>query len=123
MSIPTLPAGTLPPDYEEVLHWQVTQNIGRVIILNFLTLPLALVTGIAFFIFLFRFGEPPIVKFYDSTLEVILLFLSTALVLLVHEWVHGIAMQLYGARPKYGIIWKGLMLYASSPGYAFRRNQ
>jgi hypothetical protein len=41
----------------------------------------------------------------------------------VHEWVHGLAMQVYGARPKYGIIWKGLMLYATSPGFAYQRNQ
>jgi hypothetical protein len=31
-------------------------------------------------------------------------------------------MQIFGAVPKYGIIWKGLMLYATSPGYAYRRN-
>ena len=123
MSIPALPPGTLPPNYQEVLHWKVTQSIWLVIILNLLTLPLGLVIGIAFFIFLFQFGEPPIVKFYDSNLELILLFLSTALVLLVHEWVHGIAMQVYGARPRYGIVWKGLMLYAGAPGHAFRRNQ
>jgi hypothetical protein len=31
-------------------------------------------------------------------------------------------MQTYGAKPKYGILWKGPMLYATSPGYAYRRN-
>lgn len=123
MSVPTLPPGTMPSDYKEVLFWKVTQNIWRVITLNLLALPLGLIIGVAFFIFLFQFGQPPIVKFYNSKQELILLFLSTALVLLVHEWVHGITMQAYGARPKYGIIWKGLMFYASAPGYAFRRNQ
>src|SRR5688572_23483848 len=123
MSVLTLPPGTLPPNYEQVLHWRVTQSIWRVIILNLLALPLGLIIGVAFFIFLFQFGRPPIVKFYDSNQFLIFALLSTAMVLIVHEWVHGIAMQAYGARPKYGIIWKGLMLYASAPGHAFRRNQ
>jgi hypothetical protein len=123
MSVSISPHGTMPPHYKEVLHWNVTQNIWRVIILNLLALPLGLIIGVVFFIFLFQFGQPPIVKFYNSNQFLIMFFLSTAMVLIVHEWVHGITMQAYGARPKYGIIWKGLMLYASAPGYAFRRNQ
>jgi hypothetical protein len=31
-------------------------------------------------------------------------------------------MRIFGARPKYGILWKGLMFYATSPGYAYHRN-
>lgn len=123
MSNPNLPAGSLPPNYEEVMYWNVTQNMWRVILLNIASVPLGLLMGIAFFIFLFKFGQPPIVKFYYSTEGLILLFLSLALVLFLHEWVHGIAMQAYGARPKYGIIWKGFMLYATAPDFAYRRNQ
>jgi hypothetical protein len=41
---------------------------------------------------------------------------------ILHELTHGLAMQMFGARAKYGIIWKGLMLYATSPGYAYHRN-
>jgi len=44
------------------------------------------------------------------------------LTFILHELTHGLAMQMFGAKPKYGIIWKGLMLYATSPGYAYRRN-
>ena len=99
MSVPTLPTGTLPPNYEQVLHWRVTQSIWRVIILNILALPLGLIIGAAFFIFLFQFGRPPIVKFYNSNQFLLFALLSTAMVLFVHEWVHGIAMQSYGARP------------------------
>lgn len=44
------------------------------------------------------------------------------LTFVLHEWTHGLVMQMFGAKPKYGIIWKGLMLYATSPGYAYRRN-
>jgi hypothetical protein len=44
------------------------------------------------------------------------------LTFVLHELTHGLTMQMFGASPKYGIIWKGLMLYATSPGYAYRRN-
>ena len=86
-------------------------------------MPLGIVIGMGFFAFLILFGRPPIVRIAGSSLEGILLLLSLVLVLILHEWVHGLTMQAYGARPRYGIIWKGLMLYASAHGYAFRRNQ
>lgn len=123
MSVPTLPPGALPPDYKEVLHWRVTQSIWRVIILNLLTVPLGIVIGTGFFTFLILFGRPPIVRITGTSQEWIMLLFSLVLVLILHEWVHGVAMQAYGARPRYGIIWKGFMLYASAHGYAFRRNQ
>ena len=123
MSMPTLHSDSLPADYKEVLHWRVTENIRRVIILNLLTVPLGIVIGTGFFAFLILFGRPPIVRIDGSSQEWILLLLSLVLVLILHEWVHGLTMQVYGARPRYGIIWKGLMLYASAQGYAFRRNQ
>jgi hypothetical protein len=40
----------------------------------------------------------------------------------LHELMHGLVMHMFGAKPKYGIIWKGMMFYATSPGYAFHRN-
>ena len=123
MSVPASPPGSLPPDYKEVLHWRVTQSIWRVIILNLLTVPLGIVIGTGFFIFLILFGRPPIVRIAGSSLQWILLLLCLVLVLILHEWVHGFTMQAYGARPRYGIIWKGLMLYSSAPGYPFIRNQ
>jgi hypothetical protein len=44
------------------------------------------------------------------------------LTLVLHELTHGWIMQVFGAKPKYGIIWKGLMFYATSPEYAYHRN-
>ena len=40
----------------------------------------------------------------------------------LHELTHGMAMQIFGAKPKFGILWKGLMFYATSPEYAYHRN-
>jgi hypothetical protein len=51
-----------------------------------------------------------------------LAFAGIVLTLILHELIHGLAMRLYGARPRYGVIWKGLMFYATSPGFAYRRN-
>jgi len=33
-----------------------------------------------------------------------------------------VVMWLFGATPRYGFLWKKLMFYATSPGYAYRRN-
>jgi hypothetical protein len=41
---------------------------------------------------------------------------------MVHELPYGMAMQIFGEKPKYGIIWKVLMFYATSPEYAYHRN-
>jgi hypothetical protein len=51
-----------------------------------------------------------------------LVFAGILLTLVFHELTHGLVMQMFGARPRYGVIWKGLMFYATSPGFAFRRN-
>ena len=32
-------------------------------------------------------------------------------------------IRIFGAKPRYGVLWKGLMFYATAPGYAFPRNQ
>jgi hypothetical protein len=32
-------------------------------------------------------------------------------------------MRLFGARPRYGVLWKYGMFYATAPGYAFQRNE
>ena len=68
------------------------------------------------------FGKPSEIRSVDSSEKLILLF-GILLVIVLHEFAHGVAMQTFGARPKYGFIWKGLMFYATAPGYAFRRNQ
>ena len=39
------------------------------------------------------------------------------------EWLHGITMKIFGAKPQYGIKWKQLLFYATCPGHAFHRNQ
>jgi len=116
-------SGELPPTYEEVLYWKVTQKIWRVILMNLLSLPLAVVFGGLFLVVVLIVGEPFQVKSVRPGRELILFLVGILLVGPLHELAHGIAMMTFGAKPRYGIMWMGLMLYATAPGYAFKRGQ
>ena len=68
-----------------------------------------------------RLGKlPPNVGFGLS--EIGLVLVGVLLTLVLHELTHGLIMQMFGAKPQYGFLWKGMMLYATSPGYAYHRN-
>lgn len=114
--------GKAPTDYEEVLYWKVTQKTSRIVILNLLSIPLAIFWGIIFIDLVYIYGNPPEITSGDSN-NFGPLLIGILLVVVLHELAHGIAMQIFGAKPKYGIIWKGLMFYATAPSYAFKRNQ
>ena len=45
------------------------------------------------------------------------------MVMAFHEFTHGLLMQRFEARPRFGLFLTGLMIYAKAPGYAFKRNQ
>jgi hypothetical protein len=114
--------GAVPADYHEVLYWQITQSGWRLTVVNLLSLPMAALWGFVFF------GWAALLNRMPQTLEArsgeMLSLLAALLVIVVlHEVVHGLAMYAYGARPKFGILWQGMMLYATAPGYAFRRNE
>jgi hypothetical protein len=115
-------SGNLPSNYEEVLYWRITERTSRILLMNALSIPLALVFAFGFLNFVQSFGQPPPIISFDLT-QTALLLLGVPLVFILHELAHGIAMRLFGAQPQYGIFWKGLMFYATSPGYAFPRNQ
>jgi hypothetical protein len=122
MSTSNIIPGRQPPEYKEVLYWKISEKSSRVIIMNILSIPLAIAFGIGFFVFVALFGRPQ-----KITIEILnfglILIIGIIAVVVLHELAHGIAMQAYGAQAKYGFIWKGLMFYATSPGYAFQRNQ
>ena len=115
--------GALPEDYHEVLSWKVTGKPIRVIVLNVFGVILFVIFGMVFSSIAIRVGKLP----SDGNLqfglgEMGLALAGIVVTFVLHELTHGLVMQLFGAKPKYGIIWKGLMLYATSPGYAYRRN-
>ena len=118
---PILTSGSLPDDYQEVLHWRVTEKPIRVVtaqILGVLSLDLF---GVIFGSLAASLGKLKLQgEFGLGTIG--LVFAGIVLTLVLHELTHGLLMQMFGAKPRYGILWKGIMLYATSPGYAYRRN-
>jgi hypothetical protein len=119
----SLTPGAVPPNYHEVLYWKITQSRGRLVILNLIAIPLLLVSSAFFFLFAVLFGRVLEAKVTGSTTELVVLLVAIAILIVLHELTHGITAQFYGAHPQYGFLWKGLMFYATMPGYAFTRNQ
>jgi len=118
-----LASGALPENYQEVLSWKVTGKPIRVIALNIVGIILFVIFGMIFSSMAFGLGKMPSEGNFRLGLgEMGLAVAGIVATFILHELTHGLTMQMFGASPKYGIIWKGLMLYATSPGYAYRRN-
>lgn len=116
-------SGVLPENYQEVLSWKVTGKPMRLIALNIVGAILFILLGMIFSSLAIGLGKMPSEgNFRLGLLEMGLVIAGIVLTLILHELTHGLVMQMFGAKPKYGIIWKGLMLYATSPGYAYHRN-
>jgi len=115
--------GALPPNYQEVLYWKITQSRWRLLALNLVSLPLFVVWGAAFLLFAAAFGRLLEAKITGTPSELVVLLAALALTIFLHELAHGVTARFYGARPEYGFLWPGLMFYATTPGYAFTRNQ
>ena len=112
--------GTLPNGYQEVLYYRLNKPI-RAIVLQVLSIPLFVVFGLIFLNIAIGLGKLPSHVQIGLT-EMILLFAGILLTLVLHELTHGVVMQMFGAKPRYGVLWKQAMFYATTPGYAYRRN-
>jgi len=116
-------AGALPAAYHEVLYWRVTEKPSRLIVVQALALVSFFLFGLLFVSLAISLGKLPTSgSFTLGWRESGALLIGIVLTLVVHELTHGLVMRLAGATPRYGIVWKGLMLYATSPGYAYQRN-
>jgi len=118
---PILTSGSLPNNYQEILNWKVTEKRSRVISLNILGVLLFVIFGLVFFNIAIRLGKLPSQGEYGLR-ETGLAFAGILLTFVLHELTHGLFMRIFGARPRYGILWKGMMFYATAPGYAYHRN-
>ena len=115
------PSGALPDGYHEVLYWRVTDKPVRVIVLQAVGVLLLLVFGVIFFSIAGSLGRMP-TQGNIGPLEIGLMLVAILLTFVLHEATHGLVMRALGARPQYGILWKSAMLYATSPGFSYRRN-
>lgn len=121
MNSPTLPPGSLPENYQEVLYWRITGQPARVIALNLAGLVLFVAFCALFSALAAGLGK--MVSSFELGLGAFgILILGVVLALTLHELTHGIAMQIFGAKPKYGALWAQMMFYATAPGFAFARN-
>lgn len=115
--------GVLPGLYQEVLYWRVTDSTSRLLAAQALAVAGFLIFGWVFISLAITLGAMPASGTFVLELgPMILLLIGVVLTLIAHEGVHGLAMSFSGAKPRYGILWKGLMLYATAPGFAFTRN-
>ena len=117
---PNLISGTLPGNYQEALNWKVTEKRSRVITVNIAGLCLFVVFGLIFSGLAASLGK--LHEFRIGLRELGSVLIAIVLIVILHELVHGLFMRIFGARPKYGVLWKGLMFYATSPEYAYQRN-
>jgi hypothetical protein len=116
------PSASLPDHYQQVLYWRLTGSRARLILIQALAIPLFILSGLFFFQIALHLGNLPSSFSIDlnqvgSTLAAILI------TIVLHEWLHGMTMKLFGAKPQYGFKWKQLLFYATCPGHAFQRNQ
>ena len=114
--------GQVPEGYREVLYWRLFENRTQWLWINLLGVPmgllgLALLGGLAW-----ALGRDPWLAF-EGFLGRLALAAGVLLTLSLHELAHGLAMQAFGARPRYGVKWEAGALYATAPGYAFTRAQ
>ncbi len=107
--------------YQEVLYWSLKDKGYRTIIFQILAIPVFILVGLAFSILAIKLGKFP-GGGNMNTLEFAAILISIIATMILHEGVHGLAMRLFGARPIYGVLWKQLVFFATSPGYRYRRN-
>lgn len=115
-------AGALPAAYHEVLYWRVTEKTSRLILIQVLALVSFVLFGLLFASLAISMGKLPTSGSFTLGLrESGALCIGIVLTVVVHELTHGLVMRRAGATPRYGIFWKGLMLYATSSGYTYHR--
>jgi hypothetical protein len=113
--------GSVPDGYHEVLYWTFRESPLRVILLQILAIPLFILSVFIFWGLAVRLGKLPSSLTF-GLVEIGVAILTILVTIVLHELAHGIAMQAFGARPRYGVLWNQGMFYATAPGYAFLRN-
>jgi hypothetical protein len=118
---PVLTSGSVPNDYHEILYWRVTDKRSRVLSLQILGVFFFVIFGLIFSSLAVNLGKMPSEGKFGPG-EIGSIFVGVLLTFILHELTHGWVMRMFGAKPRYGILWKQMMFYATSPGYAYHRN-
>jgi hypothetical protein len=115
------PSASLPDQYQQVLYWRLTGSPARLILMQALAIPLFIVSGLFFFQTALYLGKLPS-SFSIDLNQVGFTLAAIIITIVLHEWLHGMTMKIFGAKPQYGFKWKQLLFYATCPGHAFQRN-
>lgn len=118
-----LPPGQVPPGYRQVLDWKITRRPAVALAMNLLAIPLGILTMLGFSGWIRSRELAPGIGTISVDMRWLYFLAGLVMVFVLHELIHGLAMRVFGAKPRYGVIWKGLMFYATAPGHAFPRNQ
>jgi hypothetical protein len=131
------PLGAVPDGYQQVLEWKITESGKKLWLLNLLSIPWLLFCAAVFLLWkmawdtIREFAMTNSVHHLAGSLSsrdfvvahwTLAILAGVAVMIVLHELVHGLTMRRYGAHPKYGVLWSGLMFYATAAGFAFRRN-
>lgn len=115
---------SVPGGFQEVVHYKLSDSTSRGI--PILAIFLFLLSGSLFLAFALTIGkfDPSLMQggFKIGIWEAGVGLAAIPATIVLHEVVHGLAMRMFGARPKYGMLRTHLVFYATAPGYAFRRN-
>lgn len=115
------PSSSLPDHYQQVLYWRLTGSPARLILIQALAIPLFFLSTLIFFQIALHLGNLPSSFLIDLN-QVGVTLAAILITIVLHEWLHGMTMKLFGAKPQYGFKWKQLLFYATCPGHAFQRN-
>jgi hypothetical protein len=114
----------LPANYHET-HYISLSKPGVFIWLNVLSLIPMLISGLLVFgallVYHEELGAPLVINGLPDRLPSLVGLGLVLLVLPLHEYVHGLAIKHTGHTPRYGAKW--LVLFATSDGALFRRNE
>jgi hypothetical protein len=117
----TIAQDAVPGEFEQLLYWKLKEKPARIILIQLLAIPIFFLLGGIFSLLAIYVGKLPD-TFSITPLKLAGLLASVLATIVLHELVHGFAMQRFGGRPQYGVLWKQLLFYAATPGYGYRRN-
>ncbi len=120
----TDPIISLPTNYQQAHYLRLTER-WRMVWLNLFSLvPLFVSAPLVFGILLVyheELGGGLVINALPERVPSSLGLLLALLALPLHEYAHGLAIQWFGHKPRYGVKW--MVLFATSDGGLFRRNE
>ncbi len=118
---PTAVQGSVPGTFRQVFRWSIKENPVHTLVTQLMTVPLCIL-GCFAFSYLGRVAESLHATGQIGVLEMTAGVAGCATTIILHEFVHGQTMRLFGAKPRYGALLTHFLFYATAPGYAFQRN-